>query len=307
MNAMNIATSRQRLAALAAVLSAAATPAFAQHAGHTPPPTEQTTESAPDPHAGHAGMDHSMMGQDLSASAVPLDPIPPVTPADRAAAFPDVAGHAVHDKSIHYFVLVDRLETSDANDDGTPVAWEASGWLGTDLNRLWVRSEGEAIDGRTEEASVELFYGRAIARWWDGVIGVRQDFGEGPSQTFAAIGVIGQAPYKFEVEATAYIGQEGQTGLGLEAEYDTLLTNRLILQWLAEAEAWGEDDPRRGIGSGLSTVEGGLRLRYEFTKQFAPYIGVARERSFGNTADLRRADGMDVDDTRVVAGVRFWF
>jgi copper resistance protein B len=93
----------------------------------------------------------------------------------------------------------------------------------------------------------------------------------------------------------------------VEAEYDTLLTNRLILQWLAGAEAWSKDDPRRGIGSGLSTVEAGLRLRYEITKQFAPYIGVVRERSFGDTADLRRADGMDADDTRVVAGVRFWF
>jgi copper resistance protein B len=328
---MTISISRQRLAVVAMVLSATTTPVLAQHAGHGQTPVQQTTEPAPDPHAGHVmpapeptspaqeqgsqqaadhsmmeGMDHSTMGHDLPASAAPLDPIPTVTPADRAAAFPDVAGHAVHDKSIHYFVLVDRLETSDA-DGGTPVAWEASGWVGTDLNRLWVRSEGEAIDGRTEEASVELFYGRAIARWWDGVVGVRQDFGDGPSQTFAAIGVIGQAPYKFEVEATAYIGQEGQTGLAVEAEYDTLLTNRLILQWLAEAEAWGEDDPRRGIGSGLSTVEAGLRLRYEFTKQFAPYIGIARERSFGNTAGLRRVDGMDVDETRVVAGLRFWF
>lgn len=257
-------------------------------------------------HSAMQGMDHASMGHDLPPNAPPRNPIPLVTPADRTAAFPDVGGHAVHDNGIHYFALVDQLETWDA-DEGSPLAWEASGWVGTDLDRLWLRSVGEAVDGKVEDANFDVFYGHAIARWWDAVIGIRHDFGEGPSQTFAAIGVIGLAPQKFEVEATAYIGQGGQTGLGVEAEYDTLLTNRLILQWLAGAEAWGKDDPRRGIGSGLSTVEAGLRLRYEITRQFAPYIGVVCERSFGDTADLRRADGMDADDTRVVAGVRFWF
>jgi len=317
---MNISPSLRRLAALAVVVSAATAPAFAQHAGHTHAPVEQTTRPAPDPHAGHAvpepaegmehsvmqHMDHAAMGHDLPADAPPRDPIPVVTPADRAAAFPDVGGHAVHDNGIHYFALIDRLEISDADGDD-PLAWEASGWVGTDLDRVWLRSEGEAVDGDVEHANLEVFYGRAIARWWDGVVGVRHDSGEGPSQTFAAIGVIGLAPQKFEVEATAYIGQGGQTGLGVEVEYDTLLTNRLVLQWLAEAEVWGKDDPRRGIGSGLGTVEAGLRLRYEITRQFAPYIGVTRERAFGGTADLRRAAGHDVDDTRVVAGVRFWF
>lgn len=257
-------------------------------------------------HSGMQEMDHAAMGHDLPSTAAPLEPIPPVTRSDRAAAFPDVAGHAVHDKSIHSYFLLDRLETWDA-DDGDALAWETLGWVGTDLNRLWVRSEGEAIDGSVESGDVEVFYGRAIARWWDAVIGIRHDFGEDPSQTFAAVGVMGVAPYKFEVSATAYVGQGGQTGIGVEAEYEMLLTNRLIAQWLAEAEVWGEDDSRRGIGSGLSTVEAGVRLRYEFTRQFAPYIGVVHERAYGGTADLWRADGDDIDDTRVVAGVRIWF
>lgn len=118
---------------------------------------------------------------------------------------------------------------------------------------------------------------------------------------------MGLAPYKFEVEATAYLGPSGQTAARFEVEYETLLTNRLILQPLLEVNLYGKDDPRRGIGSGLSTVEAGLRLRYEFTRQFAPYIGVVRERAFGGTADLRRADDEDIDDTRFVAGLRIWF
>jgi copper resistance protein B len=118
---------------------------------------------------------------------------------------------------------------------------------------------------------------------------------------------MGQAPYKYELEATAYVGQNGQTAARVQAEYDTLLTNRLILQSRLESEWHGKDDARRGIGAGLGKVEIGFRLRYEFKRQFAPYIGVVRERAFGGTADFRNADGSDADATRVVAGLRFWF
>jgi copper resistance protein B len=273
--------------------------------GHDmPPPTEEMD---------HSVMDHDMTTSDgagtdadLPATAPPIDPIPPVTPADRIAAFPEVAGHTVHDNAIHSFWLLDRLETWNA-DAGTGVGWEAMSWIGTDLDRIWLRSEGERVDGSTESADMEVLYGRAIAPWWDLVAGVRHDFGEGPSQTFAAIGVQGLAPYKFEFQATAYLGESGQSAANIEIEYDTLLTNRLILQWLAEADWYGKDDARRGIGSGLGTVEAGLRLRYEITRRFAPYVGIVRERAFGATADLRRAQFDDADDTRVVAGVRIWF
>ena len=117
----------------------------------------------------------------------------------------------------------------------------------------------------------------------------------------------GLAPYKFEVSATAYLGASGQSAARLEVEYETLLTNRLVLQPLLEANLYGKDDPRRGLGSGLATVEAGLRLRYEFTRRFAPYIGVVRERAFGKTTALRRGSGEDTDDTRFVAGLRVWF
>lgn len=263
----------------------------------------------------HSGMDHASMGhqaganQDLPATAEPHEPIPVVTPADRAAAFQDLDEHLMHGESIHSYWALDRLEVWDADEDGTGVAWEAMGWVGSDLNRLWLRSEGERVGGSTESADVEVLYGRAIARWWDAVAGVRHDlgFGGGPSRSYAALGVIGLAPYMFEVSATAYLGESGQVGIGAEAEYEMLFTNRLIGQWLVEGEAWSKDDPEVGIGSGLSTVEAGFRLRYEFHRQFAPYVGVVWERAYGGTADQRRAQSGDIDDTRIVAGVRIWF
>lgn len=299
---------------------AAKTPAADPHAGHAMPAPKAEPAPAAVDHAamGHEmpmpapsdqakPMDHaSMPGMTTPAPIEPITPIPPITDADRAAAVPPAIGHALHDNSIKSFVLLDRLEGWNA-DNGRGLAWKEVGWVGTDLNRLWIRSEGEREGGRNEKADIELLYGRSIATWWDVVAGVRQDFAPGSSQTFAAFGVQGLAPYKYEVEATAYVSESGQTAARLEAEYDTLLTNRLILQWQAEAELYGQDDERRGIGSGLSTIEAGLRLRYEIRREFAPYLGVAWERAYGGTADFRRGEGEDINDTRLVAGLRIWF
>lgn len=255
----------------------------------------------------HAAMDHAAMGHAMPRPAdQPITPIPVLTDEDRAAAVPPPDEHPVHDNTVQHFVLFNRIEGFDT-DDGTGMEWEGQAWVGTDLNKLWLSSEGERVGGHTESADLEVLYGRAFARWWDVVAGVRHDFKPGASQDFVAIGVQGVAPYKFEVEATAYLGQSGQTAARLEAEYDTLLTNRLILQPLVEVNFYGKNDERRGIGSGLSTAEAGLRLRYEITRQFAPYIGILHERAFGRTADFRRGAGDGASDTRFVAGIRIWF
>lgn len=225
---------------------------------------------------------------------------------DPASHGESAHGESAHDNSVQSYVLFNRLEGFDA-DHGAGLEWEAQAWVGTDTDKLWVRSEGERIDGRTEAAGVEALYGRPVARWWDLLAGVRHDFKPGASQDWAALGIAGVAPYKFEVEATAYLGPSGRTAARIEAEYEVLFTNRLILQPLVEANLYGKDDPQRGIGSGLSTIEAGLRLRYEVHRQFAPYVGLVYERAYGDTADFRRAAGEGAGDTRLVAGVRIWF
>lgn len=296
----------------------------AQHDAHQPAPTtakpapesQQATEATAHDHAamGHeapaqqpGAHDHAAMGHAAPRAAdQPRTPIPQLTDADRAAAKPPSKGHPAHDNTIQSFVLFDRLEGFHA-DGGNGLAWEAQAWIGRDLDKLWLRSEGERSRGHTEAADIEVLYGRAVAPWWDVVAGVRHDFKPGASQDFAAIGIQGVAPYKFEVEATAYLGESGRTGARIEVEYDTLLTNRLILQPLLELEFHGQDDARRGIGSGLGTAEAGLRLRYEIRREFAPYVGLVHERAFGRTADFRRDDGEPVGDTRWVAGFRVWF
>ena len=255
----------------------------------------------------HSEMDHSDMGHSPSpAPSQPIEPIPPVTDADRAEAFPKLTHHMEHPSEFNTYVLFNRLEATDG-DHGRGQAWEAQAWFGGDINRVWLRSEGERADGEFESADLEVLYGRSVTPWWDVVAGVRHDFEPGPSRTWAALGVQGLAPYMFEVSATGYVGESGHTAANIEVEYEVLFTNRLILQPLVELEFHGKDDPARGIGSGLSKVEAGLRLRYEVRREFAPYVGIVRERVFGRTADFHRAEGEPVDDTLFVAGVRVWF
>lgn len=242
-----------------------------------------------------------------AAASHPREPIPVLTPADRAAAFPEIeAGHPVHDQAIVQLLQLNRFEGW-RGDDGADFEWEGHYWRGADLHKLWLRSQGEHIDDRTTAADLEILYARSIAPWWELVAGARHDFHPRPARTFAAVGLQGLAPYKFEVEATAYFGESGQSAARLEAEYELLLTNRLILQPQLELNAYGKKDTRRAIGAGFSTLEAGLRLRYEFTRRFAPYVGLAHERALADTADLRRAAGEDASDTQLVVGLRLWF
>ena len=236
----------------------------------------------------------------------PVTPIPPISDGDREAAFPEVEPHAVQDQGLNYFVLFDQVEVQGGESE-KGLNWDSRGWFGRDLNRVWFRTEGEFDDGRSNEAAVHLFYGRAFARWWDLVVGLRQDFLPGPAQSWLAVGVQGMAPYWFDVEATAYLGAGGQTAARLTAEYELLFTNRLALQPLVEVNLYGKTNAARRIGAGVSAFDAGLRLRYELRREFAPYLGVTWHTSFGETAGFAEAAGGSARGRRIVAGLRFWF
>ncbi|MCK9744947.1 copper resistance protein B [Pseudomonas syringae] len=259
-------------------------------------------------HSKMQGMDHSQMQgmQPPKQQTQSRTPIPALTDADRAAVYKAPGGHEVHDTALNSFFIFEKLEWQDA-DDGSALNWEAQGWIGGDVDRLWLRSEGERTNGKTEEAEVHALWGHSISPWWDLVGGVRQDFKPGDPQTWAAFGIQGLALYNFEAQATAYLGEGGQTAARLEGDYDILLTNKLILQPTAELNFYGKNDPGRGVGSGLSESEVGLRLRYEIRPEFAPYIGVTWNRAYGKTADYARDEGEDINEARLVLGVRVWF
>jgi copper resistance protein B len=203
-------------------------------------------------------------------------------------------------------VIFDQFEMRDSNGD-QPFVWEGQGWIGKDLNKLWIKTDGEIIDGDTEEAELQALYSRAIAPYWDFQIGARRDFQPTPTRDWAVIGFQGLAPYFFEINTAAFIGDSGRTALRLEAEYELLITQKLILTPDIEVNFYGQNDEETGVGSGLSDTELGLRLRYEFIREIAPYIGVSWTNKYGNTADFSRKNGSDTRDMQVLMGVRFWY
>lgn len=212
---------------------------------------------------------------------------------------PDMGMH----EPMQWMIRADQLEYREGNGS----ALEGDLWLGGDLNKLWFKGRVEREDSRSEEVELQALYSRAVAPYWDLQIGVRHDFAPGPSRNWAAIGFQGLAPYFFEVDTALFIGESGDTALRFSAEYELLLTQRLILTPEIELNFYGQNDPSRETGSGLSNMEAGLRLRYEIRREFAPYIGVHRERTFGNTADFVRADGHSTSETTLVIGVRAWY
>ncbi len=221
-------------------------------------------------------------------------------PAASAAPF----GSPVADEHIFYHVLLDQLEGRFGDD--AAFRWQGQAWAGTDENRARFRSEGRVSRNEVEDGQQELFYSRAISTFFDAQVGARYDLDSKPGRGWGAIGIEGLAPLFFHVAATGYIGGEGRLAAKLEGSYDLLLTQRLILQPQIEMNFYSLDDPARGIGSGLSDIDAGLRLRYEITRKIAPYFGVSYDGKYGGTADFARAAGTPTNEVRFVIGLRTW-
>lgn len=272
-----------------------------------------------DPMAGH---DMSTMGGTL--------PDPPVAPpAPEALSGPAHAAETIfpadqvvaaraelletHGGSSSYRFLADQLEVG-IRDGRDGYVWDdVQFWYGGDINKLWIKSQGEGTFGEgIESAEVQALWSRAIDPWFDLQAGVRHDFRPSPQRHYLVLGFQGLAPYWFEIDAAMFLSNKGDLSARFEAEYDQRITQRLILQPRVELDLAAQDVPEIGVGSGLSTAELGLRLRYEFFPTsspavIAPYVGVDYERAFGDTADFRRAAGDRVGGWSLVMGVRTWF
>jgi copper resistance protein B len=204
------------------------------------------------------------------------------------------------DDPLRTMLVMDRLEILD-NDENTRV-WEGSFYVGYDIDKLYLYSTGEVTADGLEASQNELVYSRAIAPFWDAQVGLVYDKNADTSKTWAEVAIAGLAPYYFETRAALLVGGDGNVGLRLDTEYEALFTQKLILSSSIEADFYTKDDESMQLGSGLSSMEAGLRLRYEIQREFAPYVGVTWERNFGTTNDYN-----PVNETNFLVGVRFWF
>lgn len=214
--------------------------------------------------------------------------------------------HSSHGDGVLSSGMLERLEYT-SNEGDTLAVWEGQGWIGGDLRKLWLKTEGEYAqeDNALEEFELQALYSRAVRPFWDVQFGVRQDIKPDPSRSYLVAALQGTAPYWFEVDGAVFLSDQGDVSVRLEMEYEFRLTQRWMLQPRLELYAAFTDDAAVGVGSGLSSAQAGLRLRYEISRQFAPYVGVSWHRAFGKTADFN--EGHDDDATSVVAGVRMWF
>ena len=251
---------------------------------------------------GMAGMDHSKM--DMTASGPKI----PVSDGSVDEYIPTPFPGAMHmvDDPLLTKIMIDRFEIINSDENDKPILLEADAWIGKDLNKLWLKTEIERVGSETEEAEVQLLYSRAISAYWDIQAGFRKDF-KPEQREWAAFSLKGLAPYYFDVDASFFVGEGGRTAARVSGEYELMLSQKTALIPEVEFNLYGQDDPAMGVGSGLSDANVSLRIQHEFSRQFAPYIGVSWNKLFGDTADLAREDGEDTSDAQIMVGVHAWF
>lgn len=228
-------------------------------------------------------------------------------PGKETPTVPGSEAPVISDR-IFKHALLDQFEDR-TNGPDHELRWDGEAWVGTDTNRLWLKSEGFANDSGVSDGDQEFLYDRPIPRlkYFDAQVGVRADLDSGPARAWAALGIEGLAPYFFEFAPTLYIRNDGRVAGRMSGSYDMLLTQRWIVQPEAELNFYSKDDPARGIGSGFSELDTGVRLRYEISRKFAPYIGFAYNGLYSNTASYARRAGESTSDPRLVFGLRLWY
>ena len=294
-------------------------------AARTPPRRAGTKRAQPSSVASPAAHNMRTMGETApmggmgGAKREPPSPPPPAAalsgpahaadlvyaPSNMAQAREELRIESGDVKS--YRVLLDRFETQ-FQKGGPGYRWDAQAWYGDDFNKLWIKTEGSgAYSGKLEAAEVQALWNRTITPWTDLQMGVRQDFAPSAGRTHAVLGLQSLRPFMYNVAAALFLSNKGEVTARFEAEYDLFVTQRLILQPRMEANLSAQNIPELGIGAGLSTIEAGLRLRYQFIPEFAPYIGIEYEQKIGNTADYARDKGESVGSFRYLVGLRSWF
>jgi copper resistance protein B len=244
----------------------------------------------------------------LSTSVARVSAQMAIPPGAQSAASQTMATSPMMDNKIFVHALFDQFEGR-TNGPDSEFRWDGEAWAGTDMSKLWLKSEGFVNNGKMTDGDHEALYDRPIPRmrYFDAQAGVRADLDSSPKRVWGAVGIEGLAPNFFQFEPTFYFRDGGHLAARVQGSYDLLLTQRLIAQPELEMNFYSKQDPAREIGTGLSDIDTGIRLRYEFSRKFAPYVGFAYDRTFGSTATFARQANESVANPRFVFGVRVWY
>jgi len=242
----------------------------------------------------------------LIAVAAPAAAQSPAATIESGLSIEPGAIQPVMDQAIFAHAIFNQLEGR-WNGSNPEFRWDGQGWAGTDYDKLWIKSEGTVSNGALDDGQQQFLYSRAVTTYFDLQGGLRSDIDSRPTRNWAAFGIQGLAPYFFDLELTGFVTGQGHLAAKLQGSYDLLITQRLILQPQIELNIYSKADPARLTGPGFSDIDTGLRLRYELSRQFAPYVGVVYQGKFGQTANFVRQAGESTGDVRFVFGIRAWF
>ena len=250
-------------------------------------------------------------GTDMPAGTAPPPPPPADHAADQVYGASAMATGRHHLGEFHGGQKLSQIMLNVADyqvkrgRDG--FEWVAQGWYGGDIDRLWVKSEGDGeFGGSVGRAEVQTLYSHAIGPYFNLQGGVRYDFKPNPSRTYATVGIEGLAPGFFDLEAALFLSNKGEVMGRVEGTYDQRITQRLILQPRVEINLAAQNSPAIRTGAGLSDAEFGVRLRYDIRREFSPYVGVQYKRAFGTTGRYLRDAGERRGGWSFVMGIRTW-
>ena len=233
---------------------------------------------------------------------------------DAAARGPERGDvHTVKDRRTYGFLLFDQLEARVSSGGEAHLGFEHLGWVGGPVDRLWFKNEGEwsPADGLAGETESDLLYGRLLTPFFTGQVGVRYANAwstDAYDDTWSlAIALQGLVPYKIELDASLYLSESLDLTSEIEAEYGIRLLQRLVVQPRLALRLAAQDIEEENIGWGLSRAALDVRIRYEFRRELAPYLGVRGQLATGRTRTLLSQDGQKLQDVFVVGGARVAF
>lgn len=211
---------------------------------------------------------------------------------------------------VYYGIQLEELEHRWGDENEELFVWNGDAFVGTDELKLRWLSEGEYDTNERKFETLEnrLVVQMPVSDFFDVKAGIRADTPKGKSRLYGVLGLTGLAKQWIEIDADLFVSDKGDASARLDAEYELLLTNRITLTPSADLNVAFSDDRKMGIGSGFSSAEVGLRLSYDILDRLlSPYVGVVWERKFGETADLAREEGEDVEAWFVGIGMKVLF
>ena len=179
---------------------------------------------------------------------------------------------------------------------------DGSAAFGSETDKLIAKvTTGGSVGRMVDQVEGQLLYGRVIGNFTLSA-GVRHEFRPHPHLSYGVVGIEAEPVPALTLEANAFLSERGDLLGELKAVYDLTVAPRIVLQPRVALNLAAQRVLDQDIDDGPTDVELGLRLRYELSGPFAPYVGISHERLLDGSRRIARAAGDRGDATHLVIG-----